>query len=100
MTSAVDNTYYATVPEVGTVWGVAYNKQDNLVYSAAFLKRHSGLGPDGLGAIYQTDLDNSTTSLLVDVTTLPGVNLGSIGINVARGLGAKITPNADPEAFD
>lgn len=95
---AGSNTYYATIPQLGTVWGTAYKKSNNTVYSAAFVKRHSGLGPDGLGAIYQTNIISNTTSLFANVTAL-GVNLGNISSNTTRGLGAKTDANADPEAF-
>jgi hypothetical protein len=95
---AGSNTYYATIPQLGTVWGTAYKKSNNTVYSAAFVKRHSGLGPDGLGAIYQTNIISNTTSLFANVTAL-GVNLGNISSNTTRVLGAKTAANADPEAF-
>ena len=37
---------------IGACWGVAYSKQANKVFTTAFIKRHSGLGVDGSGAIY------------------------------------------------
>ena len=40
----------------GTVWGGAYRRQDKALFFSAFLKRHSGLGPLGLGGIYRADL--------------------------------------------
>jgi SdrD B-like domain/Secretion system C-terminal sorting domain len=40
-------TSIATAAQIGTCWGIAYNKFNDRVYTAAFLKRHSGLGPGG-----------------------------------------------------
>ncbi|MBK9961147.1 MAG: hypothetical protein IPP06_07350 [Saprospiraceae bacterium] len=51
------NYHPASAGEVGAVWGLAYQKQIGLLYSSAFLKRQSAVGPAGLGAIYYTDLN-------------------------------------------
>lgn len=51
----------------GAVWGGAYRRQDKALFFSAFLKRHSGLGPLGLGGIYRTNLSGdspTTTSFL------------------------------------
>ncbi|MEM7798240.1 MAG: SdrD B-like domain-containing protein, partial [Chloroflexota bacterium] len=65
--------------EVGTVWGLAYDDDRFQLYQSAFLKRHSGLGPLGLGGIYLTDLaDGYVTTPFVDLADL-GVEVGSIG---------------------
>ena len=45
-------TNFVTVDAVGTVWGVAYDGDSDKLYMATVLKRHAGLGPDGIGAIY------------------------------------------------
>jgi len=90
----------ATKAEIGATWGLAYNRNSRVIYSAAFLKRHVGLGPNGLGAIYATDPNAATSSLFVDMTTL-GVDVGqsSVPSNAARGLGAPTAPNTDAAAF-
>ncbi len=96
-------TQIADKAEIGSTWGVAYNRSSGVLYTSAFLKRHVGLGPDGLGAIYQIPNANETAgtpSLFIDVTTIAGVDVGTIGSNTARGLGAPGTPNNDPDAFD
>ena len=53
----------------GTVWGGAYRRQDKALFFSAFLKRHSGLGPLGLGGIYRADLSG------VSPTTAPYLDL-------------------------
>jgi len=45
-------TTVATTAQVGSVWSHVWNKYKKKLFSAAFLKRHSGLGPLGLGGIY------------------------------------------------
>jgi hypothetical protein len=37
---------------IGSVWGVAYSKQAQKIFTSAFLKRHTGLGTLGSGGIY------------------------------------------------
>jgi len=43
----------AVAKELGAVWGLAWHPQRQTLYAAAFMKRHSGFGPGGPGAIYQ-----------------------------------------------
>jgi len=97
-------TTAAYLDDVGSVWGVAKdNINDNWFYSS-IVKRHAGLGPDGIGAIYmQTDIGNTSS-----VTTVFdfGSAAGSIGSNASRGLptsspssGFTPFPSYDTEAF-
>lgn len=64
--------------ELGSVFGMAFQKPTRTLLMAAYLKRHSGFGPNGIGAIYKST---------VDATGVPGaatllVNVSAIGINV------------------
>lgn len=52
------NYYLASAGEIGSVWGLCFQKETRLLFSGAFLKRNASLGPSGLGAIYVTDLNN------------------------------------------
>ncbi|WP_375446149.1 SdrD B-like domain-containing protein [uncultured Fibrella sp.] len=100
-------TMLAQAKEIGTVWGVSYDKYRKKTYSSATLKRHAGLGPLGLGGIYVTDMATAATTPLVNVTAL-GINVGSstaadpwFGVtNASRGLGTDPTVgNTDPRSF-
>ncbi|MBL7826087.1 MAG: hypothetical protein JNJ57_05610, partial [Saprospiraceae bacterium] len=95
-------TMYADQSQVGSTWGVAYDKKRKRVYSASFLRRHTGLGPLGLGGIYLTDMTlppATSTSNFVNLSAI-GVNLGTVSSNVARGLlPDRNQPNSDPEGF-
>ena len=60
--------------DLGAIYGMAYQRTTNTLYGAAWVKRHVELGPDGIAAIYQLDLDTNTTSLFVDLDSLvPGL---------------------------
>ncbi|MEM7128150.1 MAG: SdrD B-like domain-containing protein [Chloroflexota bacterium] len=49
--------------DIGATWGLAYRTQTNVLYSASFIKRHSGLGPsDNPTTIYVTDLGTNVTT--------------------------------------
>jgi len=88
----------ATAAQIGATWGLAYQRDTQTLFSSAFVRRHAGLGPNGLGAIYKTDA--SGTSLLVDVNTL-GANVGTLPSNTARGMTTDPDdPNIDAVAFD
>jgi hypothetical protein len=42
-------TSLAVAKQVGSVWGLAWNPMNQTLYASAFMKRHSGFGPGGLG---------------------------------------------------
>lgn len=46
-----------TLPQsaLGTVWGTAYSKQAQRIFTSAFLKRQVGFGPMGSGGIYMLE---------------------------------------------
>ncbi|MEM7128145.1 MAG: SdrD B-like domain-containing protein [Chloroflexota bacterium] len=92
-------TQIADKDDSGSTWGVAYNRSNQTIYHGAFLKRHVGLGPSGLGAIYTTARDGSSTSLFVDLASPPfNASVGTIDEN-ARNLGDPIQPTNDPDAY-
>src|SRR5690606_9312040 len=79
------------------------------LYSAAFIKRHVAVGPNGIGAIYQiTNADGTpgTPSLFVDLAA-QGIDVGGGALagspgfpsNAARGLGEPTAPSADAAVF-
>ncbi len=89
----------ATQTQTGSTWGLAYQKESKKLFSSAVLKRHTGLGSYGLGAIYVRDMATGSTNLLVDVTDL-GVDVGAIASNGSRGLPSDTrSPSNDTESF-
>ena len=93
----------ANAGETGSIYGMAFNRFTQKLYTSAFIKRHTGLGPLGLGGIYQidvTDIDSPVVIPFLDVASI-GINVGSIGDNVARGLPDLVNePSNDATAFD
>ncbi|MBD2699199.1 DUF11 domain-containing protein [Spirosoma sp. BT702] len=90
--------------QTGTLWAQAYNKITKRLFSAATLKRHAGLGPGGLDAIYITNLTNQNSPSIPTYINLSsfGIDVGasSVPSNTARGLvGDKAQPSADPQSF-
>jgi hypothetical protein len=66
----------ATAAEVGSIWGQAWDRNTSTLYAAAVLRRHAGLGPAGLGAIYAVDLTNSASP-----TVSTFINLSNVGVD-------------------
>jgi hypothetical protein len=91
-------TVVATASQIGTLWGTAYNRFNNRLYSTALVRRHAGLGPAGIGGLYITNLSNNTTTSF-DLSSI-GISVGSIGSNSSRGLSTDQTqPSADAATF-
>jgi len=98
-----DPTVLAKMGDVGSVWGVAYQRSAHTLYASAFLKRHAGLYEDSngdpkLGMIFKVDLSANTVTPWVDLATL-GVSVGSIPDNTSRGLQGNINPSTDADAY-
>jgi SdrD B-like domain/Malectin domain/Putative Ig domain len=97
-------TGLATGRQVGAVNGLAYAAGTDTLYAAAFLKRHVGLGPNGLGAIYKitgAKTASPTVSLFVDFVGL-GINVGQAAVpdNVTRDLvGTPATNSVDADVL-
>ncbi len=95
-------SHLATARQVGSLWGVSYNKFTKRLFTSAMLRRHVGLGPLGLGGMYVTNLSNPavpTTSNFIDITTL-GVNVGTAPNVATRGLVPnKLAPNYDTAVY-
>ena len=87
---------------IGSVFGLAWQRESRTLFMSAYLKRHAGFGPNGIGAIYQSQISTagvpSTPTLLVDVNTLSGINVGSNPRSTALPAYAS-TPNTDVGVF-
>lgn len=111
----------ALTKQIGATYGLAYSRQADLIFTSAFMKRHSGFGPLGGGGIYVVDPNNIDlagslafmdfdalgipTSDEVGAYTFPTANnqefvSNVIGTNAQRGLpSSKGSPNNDPAAY-
>jgi hypothetical protein len=71
----VNQTLNVRAAAIGTTWGLAYQRSSSTLYAGAFLKRHSGFGPGGPGAIYRMNpnVPDGAPSLWLDLNALfPG----------------------------
>lgn len=86
---------------MGSVFGLAWQRESRTLLMAAYLKRHASFGPNGIGAIYQSQIGTngipSTPALLVDVTAV-GINVG-IDPRIAALPNDPKIPNTDVGVF-
>ena len=68
------NTSLATTNQVGSTFGIAYNRNSRVIYAAAFMKKHTKFGPGGTGAIYQVNRATGAVSEYVNLNTVFGAN--------------------------
>lgn len=87
--------------QLGSVFGMALQRTSRTLFMSAYLKRHSGFGPNGIGAIYKSTVSATgvptAATLLVDVTAI-GLNVGTDPRTVALPA-ASNTRNADIGVF-
>ena len=84
--------------QAGTTWGLAHQRQSNSLFAAAFMKRHTGFGPGGTGAIYRINRtlapgNPSRATVFLDLNAL----FGSTGAD-PHPLGTDF--NRDPLSWD
>jgi hypothetical protein len=60
----------ANPAQVGSLWGLAYDRSGRRLFAAALAKRHSGFGPLGAGGIYLAMPDSGTTKPFLDLDKL------------------------------
>lgn len=100
-----DNVYLSKGSEVGATWGMAYQRSSKFIFTSALLKRHSGFGSGGPGAIYKIDVSGGTqiTTLFVDLKADLGVDVGVDSRNQTSAVDSlskiKTEPNHDSTAF-
>lgn len=74
--------HVATGVELGAVYGATWDKRSQTLFTSAFLKRHSGFGPLGIGGIYTiSDLSVSTGTVDTYFDIAPCTDLGTITRN-------------------
>ncbi len=85
----------ATIGELGTVWGAAYQRATQRIFTTAVVRRHSGLGDQGTGGVYVLDYATAGVPLATKFD-LAGVVPDNGGAaldfgNVCRAAGACVT---------
>ena len=87
---------------VGSLWGVAFNKYTDKIFTSATIKRHAGMGPEGIGGLYVLDKNAVTPGVVTswNVSSDFGINVGTFPSNTTRGLPKGVTStNEDIAGF-
>ncbi len=100
--NSIPPDHVASAGELGACYGLAWDRNHQLLYASAFVKRHVGLGPLGLGGIYRIDMsdpDAPQVEAWLDLEGL-GIDCGILPSNTGRGLPLTLDgPSNDPEAY-
>ncbi|AYQ33340.1 SdrD B-like domain-containing protein [Runella sp. SP2] len=101
-------TKAATASQIGSSFGIAWDRKNKKMLVSAFAKRHVGFGPLGEGGIYQVDYSSGApvVSNWLDVKTL-GIPVDNVGTgttiadrNISRGLvGDKLAKSLDAAGY-
>ncbi len=79
--------------QVGSLWGIGYQKIQNRYFCGSFLKRHVGLGPKGVGGVYMANLSGANYALSGSFT-LQGVTPSNSATALDMGTVNRVsTPN-------
>ena len=54
--------------DVGTTWGLAYNRKTDDLLAASYTKRHTGYGPLGVGGIYRINPSDGSVTTFWDAS--------------------------------
>lgn len=91
------NTYLGDAGQLGSIWGVAYNRLNGNIYTSSLVKRHTsmkdndGNGTEDIGAIY-IKTPSGTPALWLNMATLPGVD---VGLSLMPTIAARALPNSN-----
>lgn len=76
----------ATIGQVGSTYGMAHQSSSDTIFSSAFLKRNTGMGPEGMDAIYLIDSVNGGYANSSDSSLPIAIHLSDFGIDVGTEL--------------
>jgi hypothetical protein len=57
--------------DTGSLWGMAFDAQRQVIFASATLRRHSGLGPKGIAGIYATSRESGSVIASWDLSQTP-----------------------------
>jgi SdrD B-like domain len=86
----------ASAEEIGATWGIATDRATGDVFTSTLVKRHAGVGPGGVDAIYRVPGGNGTPVVWYAGSDTDG---GAISDNATRGLAGAGTPSYDTDVF-
>lgn len=91
------NTYLGDAGELGSIWGIAYNRDNGDIYTSSLVKRHTGMkdndanGTEDIGAIYIKS-PSGTPTLWLNMASLSGVDLG---LSIMPSIATRNLPNSN-----
>lgn len=88
---APDANSLGTGSQIGSCWGVAIQRNSGMIFTAAALKRHSGIGPLGYGGLYQLSMQGNAAQSVLDLNSI-GIPSGNFPNNTQRNLPLTIPP--------
>jgi hypothetical protein len=89
----------AKAAQVGSIWGGAFMRSRKTIISAAVLKRHSGLGIEGMGGLYFTDFTNPNAPVQTHHFSIPTAGTDPRVTDGTPLPTSVSTPSADVTAF-
>jgi len=89
----------ATAAQVGSTWALAYRRTSGTLYTATFMKKHSGFGPGGIGAIYQIP-PVGAPALFADLNTIFGAGTAGTYVHATVACPAAPANPYDCDNFD
>ena len=100
-TSPTAPTNVSTKAQVGSTWGLGYQRTTGLIWNSAMIRSHSGLGPKGIGGLYASTRAGALVASF-DLVALFGLALepaaGTFS-DANRGIRSDAGPHHDPQAF-
>jgi hypothetical protein len=89
--------------DTGSMWGMAFDGQRQVIFGAAALRRHSGLGPKGIAGIYATSRTTGSVIASWDLSQAPyNLTFSANNSNFSdanRGLSNSSILSSDPIGF-
>ncbi|RYF70413.1 MAG: hypothetical protein EOO39_15770, partial [Cytophagaceae bacterium] len=92
----------ANSSQTGTLWGEAFSRQTKTLYVSSVYRRHSQVGPQGVGAIYKVDYSNPAAPVFSHYMNVAnaGTDPRAGGVGDLPAGGANNSPSNDAVAFN
>jgi len=78
-------TRYAVASEIGTTYGVVWDRTRSKLYTSAYHKQFTGYGPGGTGAIYETTINPVTNAVTAGPSELVDL-VDDLGLSICADL--------------
>jgi uncharacterized repeat protein (TIGR01451 family) len=76
----------ALTEDIGATNGLAHQRSTDVLFAGAFMKRHTGFGPGGTGAIYRIDRPGDQITVYADLNGIFGANTAGANPHDSSGM--------------